>query len=183
MDHLFEAMNSFIGVLCGKKWFPHQHVRFFLAKLLEIAKIFTNECSFTEEKLLEEVLSNLLGTESMLTGAAGVDLLLSMMKVIDLLFRRLMEQGQLIGKLQDERDLFLLAEIGSLNEIVDSMRSLEDIERIVDSVGSETETDTVDLRAVCLRSNYIAHYMAHHRDFCCDCGVVEERDPRPFTMP
>lgn len=165
MDRLFfEAINSFIGVLSGRKWAPHQQVCSFLAKLLEMARIFKNECSSTEEKLLEEVLSNLLGNESKLTGAAGVDLLLSMMKVIDLLFRRLMEQVQSIRKLQDERDQFL-AEIGALNAIVDSMRSLGGTERIDDKVGSEIEKETVDLQAVCLCSNYIAHYMAHHRDF------------------
>lgn len=164
MDRLSEVTKSFIGVLCGKKRVPHQQVSSFLAKLLQMARIFTNECSSTEEKLLEEILSNLLDNESKLNGSAGVDLLLSMMKVIDLLFRRLMEQVELIRKLQDERDLFL-AEIGALNAIVDSMRNWGGTESMVEGVDSVTEIATVDLHAVCLSSNYIAHYVAHHHDF------------------
>jgi hypothetical protein len=163
MDRVSVTIKAFIDVLCIKKnRVPHKQVVLFLAKLLDMTKIFEEECTSKEERLLQKLLSNVLKQESNLRGAGGVDLLVSSMEVVDLLLNRLMKQVNLIRKLQAERDHFL-AEIDGLHAIVDSMFASE----IILSTGTEEPASgqVIDFQVVLSSTNYIMHYISHHRDF------------------
>lgn len=168
MDQLSTIIKSFIDILCKKKdRVPHQEVQPFLSKLLDMAKIFKDECASEEERLLPDLLSNLLKQESKLSGAGGLDLLVSLLKVIDLLFQRLMQQVTLIRKLRDENERFL-AKIEELRLILDDICASENISTQIISDGpglKEMETEVGDFASICSSSNYIAHYVSHHRDF------------------
>lgn len=170
MDRLSAATKAFIEILCSKKSrVPHKEVVPYLSKLLDMAKIFQDECSSEEERLLQDLLSSLLKQESKLSGTGGVDLLVSLMKVVDLLFNRLMDQVNLIRKLQAERDHFL-AEIDELHAIVDAMRasenmSAEDTPSEIADIKEAAIGEVVDFQAVRSSTNYITHYVSHHRDF------------------
>jgi hypothetical protein len=112
MESLSVCIKAFISILLQRETqVPHKVVTRFLGKLLKIAKILTDECSSDEERLLEKLLANLIQQEPQLNGASGVELLVSVMEVMDFFFSRLVEQ------LQAESDLFL-AEIDELNKII-----------------------------------------------------------------
>lgn len=75
----------------------------------------------------------------------------------------------LIRKLQAERDRFF-AEIKELQKIIDAMRasenmSAEDTPSEVADIKEAAIGEVVDFQAVRLSTNYITHYVAHHRDF------------------
>lgn len=169
MDRLSAATKSFIEILCRKKSrVPHKGVVPYQSKLLDMDEIFKDECSSEEERLLQDLLPSLLKQESMLCDTGGVDLLASLMKVVDLLFNRLMDQVNIIRKLQAERDRFI-AKIDELHAIVDAMRASENMsaEDTLSEVADIKEAigEVVDFQAVCSSTNYITHYVSHHRDF------------------
>jgi hypothetical protein len=167
LQHQFSnATNSFVSVVNNCDYVPHQKLKPFLRKLLDMAEIFSEECLSVQENLLIEILSNLLKNESKFTGTDGKTFILSLLKVIDLLFQQLLNQIESIRKLEKEKRLFL-AEINKLNAIIDSMRGA-DVENIGD-----------DFQAICANSNYITHYAAHHRDFSSIVLVVLWKSPIP----
>ena len=139
MDRLSDIIKAFTESLCARKdQVSHKAVGSFLSKLLEMAEIFKDECSSDEEIHLLDLLYNMLKQDSLLCGMGEVDLLVSVMKVLDLFFNRLMKQVLIISELQIEYEIFLV-KADELHHIVALMgtskaktavtASLEDEER------------------------------------------------------
>lgn len=164
MDRLSTLIKAFIDFLQTRKsQAAHTAVKPFLSKLLDIAGIFKDACHSEEGNLLEELLLYVLKQESTLSGTDGLELIISLMKAIDMLFTRLVGQVTLIMKGREQ----CLAQIDELRLILDAILASESMSphdgslKVVDTASVCAD----DFQAVCTSSNYITHYVSHHRDF------------------
>jgi hypothetical protein len=176
MESLPTIIEEFIFILHQSNIkVPHKKVVQVLEKLLEMATIFKDECSSIEVTVLQDLLRNLLKLESKFSGKSGVEFLVSMMKAIDLLFKHLKTQINLIRKLQEERLLFGI-KTNELHNIVDGLSQVNDTEKEEVKVA---DANVQDFEAVRSSTNYITHYKARHSDFSSQVIVVLWRSGIP----
>lgn len=174
MENLFLHTAAFSDYLrnCGK--LSHKKVvQPFLSKLLDMAKIFKDECFSKEEELLQDLLSNLISVEEKLSGSNGAKFLASVVSVVENLFGRLFRQVETIRKLEEEKK-DLMARISDLGHLVALFHGIYHEE--------EEEEESLILNSVMKSKNYVHHYKATHADFESPVIVVSWKSKLPGPL-
>ena len=147
METLTTVVHSLIANFRARKFrVPREMVAPFLDKLHEI---FSDEGMSEEEKVLLELLRNLLQQRIKLNSAGANNVLINLANVADVLFANILSQTRLIRKTEGEH---LLHNIQELQSIVSGM--------VESKAAFEEDNDALAFGNILRDQNYITHYEA-----------------------